>query len=193
MAHETIISGGTLVDGTGADTRKADIAIDEGKITRIGDLSGEQAGQTIDATGKLVTPGFIDLHTHLDAQIGWDPEMRPSSYHGVTTALIGNCGVTFAPCGVENRRYLAELMEAVEDIAADAIIDGLPWNWTTFGEYLDTVQSLDPTLNVVGMCGHSAIRFEAMGDKSCDEGVQADKGELARIVDLVKESVEGGA
>ena len=193
MAHETIISGGTVIDGTGAEARKADVAIDNGRISSIGDLSGEQAGNTIDASGKLVTPGFVDLHTHLDAQIGWDPEMRPSSYHGVTTALIGNCGVTFAPCSRDNRQYLAELMEAVEDIAADAIIDGLPWNWTTFGEYLDTVQSLRPTLNVVGMCGHSAIRFEAMGDKSCDEGVQADERELQRIVDLVKESVEGGA
>lgn len=193
MAHETIISGGTVIDGTGAEARKADVAIDNGRISSIGELSGEQAGNTIDASGKIVTPGFVDLHTHLDAQIGWDPEMRPSSYHGVTTALIGNCGVTFAPCSRDNRQYLAELMEAVEDIAANAIIDGLPWNWTTFGEYLDTVQSLRPTLNVVGMCGHSAIRFEAMGDKSCDEGVQADDRELQRIVDLVKESVEGGA
>ena len=193
MSHETIISGGTLIDGSGAEAREADVAVDGGRISRIGDLSGEQAANTIDATGKLVTPGFVDLHTHLDAQIGWDPEMRPSSYHGVTTALIGNCGVTFAPCGAENRRYLAELMEAVEDIAANAIIDGLPWNWESFGEYLDTVQSLRPALNVVGMCGHSAIRFEAMGDKSCDEGVQADDRELQRIVDLVKESVEGGA
>ena len=193
MSHSLIISGGTLVDGSGAEPRKADVAVDDGLVSRIGDLSDVQAERTIDATDKIVTPGFVDLHTHLDAQIGWDPEMRPSSYHGVTTALIGNCGVTFAPCGEDNRRYLAELMEAVEDIAADAIMDGLPWNWTSFGEYLDTVQSLRPALNVVGMCGHSAIRFEAMGDKSCDEGVQADERELARIVELVKESVEGGA
>ncbi len=193
MSHSMLISGGTLVDGTGAEPRKADVAIDDGLISRVGDLSDAQAEHTIDATGKLVTPGFVDLHTHLDAQIGWDPEMRPSSYHGVTTALIGNCGVTFAPCAEENRAYLAKLMEAVEDIAANAIMDGLPWNWTSFGEYLDTLQSLRPTLNVVGMCGHSAIRFEAMGDKSCDEGVQADDRELKRIVELVKESVEGGA
>ena len=193
MSHSMIISGGTLVDGTGAEPRKADVAVDDGVISRVGDLSDTEAEQTIDATGKLVTPGFVDLHTHLDAQIGWDPEMRPSSYHGVTTALIGNCGVTFAPCAEDNRSYLAKLMEAVEDIAADAIMDGLPWNWTSFGEYLDSLQTLRPALNVVGMCGHSAIRFEAMGDKSCDEGVQADDRELKRIVELVKESVEGGA
>ena len=193
MSHTMIISGGTLVDGTGAEPRKADVAVDDGVISRVGDLSEVEAERTIDATGKLVTPGFVDLHTHLDAQIGWDPEMRPSSYHGVTTALIGNCGVTFAPCAEDNRSYLAKLMEAVEDIAADAIMDGLPWNWTSFGEYLDCLQTLRPALNVVGMCGHSAIRFEAMGDKSCDEGVQADDRELKRIVELVKESVEGGA
>lgn len=194
MDHELLITGGTVIDGTGAAARKADIAVDNGRITRIGDLTDAEAAERIDATGKIVTPGFVDLHTHLDAQIGWDPEMRPSSYHGVTTALIGNCGVTFAPVGGGDKpRYLAELMEAVEDIAADAIMDGLPWNWASFGEYLDTVQSLNPALNVVGMAGHSAIRFEAMGDKSCDEGVQADDRELARIVELVRESVAEGA
>ncbi len=193
MVHDTIISGGTLIDGTGADAKRADVAIDDGRISRIGELSEASAKRTLDATGKIVTPGFIDLHTHLDAQIGWEPEMRPSSYHGVTTALIGNCGVTFAPCAEDNRRYLAKLMEAVENIAADAIMDGLPWNWTSFGEYLDSVQALRPALNVVGLVGHSAIRFEAMGDKSCDEGVQADDQELAHIVHLVKESVAGGA
>ena len=193
MSHETIISGGTVVDGSGAAPKRADVAIDNGRISRVGDLAGQEAKQTIDATDKLVTPGFVDLHTHLDAQIGWEPEMRPSSYHGVTTALIGNCGVTFAPCAENNRRYLAKLMEAVENIAADAIMDGLPWNWTSFGEYLDSVQALRPALNVVGLVGHSAIRFEAMGDKSCDEGVQADDKELAHIVALVKQSVEEGA
>ena len=193
MSHETIISGGTVVDGSGAAPKRADVAIDNGRISRVGDLAGQEAERTIDATDKLVTPGFVDLHTHLDAQIGWEPEMRPSSYHGVTTALIGNCGVTFAPCAENNRRYLAKLMEAVENIAADAIMDGLPWNWTSFGEYLDSVQALRPALNVVGLVGHSAIRFEAMGDKSCDEGVQADDKELAHIVALVKQSVEEGA
>ncbi len=193
MTHDLIITGGTVIDGTGAAGRKADVAVDGGRISRIGDLTGVAAGRTIDATGKLVTPGFIDLHTHLDAQVGWDPAMRPSSFHGVTTALIGNCGVSFAPVDPDKKRYLAELMEAVENIAADAIIDGLPWNWSSYGEYLDAVQSFRPALNVVGLAGHSAIRFEAMGDKSCNEGVQADDKELARIVELVKQSVAEGA
>ncbi len=193
MVHDLIISGGTVVDGSGAEPVKADVAVDGGRITRIGDLGDAEAGRRIDAAGQLVTPGFVDLHTHLDAQVGWDPEMRSSSYHGVTTALIGNCGVTFAPVGEKNRRYLAELMEAVEDIAADAIMDGLPWDWTSYGEYLDTVQALQPALNVVGLAGHSAIRFEAMGDKSMDEGVQASDEELETITRLVRESVEQGA
>ena len=193
MTHELIISGGTVVDGTGSEPFQADLAIDNGRITRVGDLSGVASGNTIDAAGKLVTPGFVDLHTHLDAQVGWEPEMKSSSYHGVTTALIGNCGVTFAPVSKKNHRYLAELMEAVEDIAADAIMDGLPWDWTSYGDYLDTVQTLKPSLNVVGMAGHSPIRLEAMGDRSMDEGVQADDAELEHICRLVRESVEQGA
>jgi N-acyl-D-amino-acid deacylase len=193
MNHDVIISGANVVDGTGAEPVRADIAIDGDKISRVGDLSDASAARTIDATGKIVTPGFIDLHTHLDAQVGWDPEMKSSSYHGVTTALIGNCGVTFAPVSKPNHRLLAELMEAVEDIAADAIMDGLPWNWTSYGEYLDAVDSLAPVLNVVGLAGHSSIRLEAMGDKSMDEGVQASDDELDHITRLVQQSVEEGA
>jgi N-acyl-D-amino-acid deacylase len=193
MNHDTLITGGTLLDGSGAAAQRADIAIDKGRITRIGDLSGAQAATTIDARGKLVTPGFVDLHTHLDAQIGWDPEVRSSTYHGVTTALIGNCGVTFAPVSAANRRYLAELMQAVEDISADAIMDGLPWSWTSYGGYLDAMQALQPTLNMVGLAGHSAIRFEAMGDRSMDEGVQADEQQLAHIIAMVRQSVSEGA
>ena len=193
MEHDLIISGGTMVDGSGAEGIRADVAVKDGRISRIGDMSGDTAKETIDATDKVVTPGFVDLHTHLDAQIGWDPMMTSTSYHGVTTALIGNCGVTFAPCGPKNRRYLAELMEAVEDIAADAIMDGLPWDWTSYGEYLDSVQALKPALNVVGLVGHSSVRYEAMGDRSMDEGAQPDDKELKYIAQMVKESMEGGA
>ena len=193
MSHEMIISGGTVVDGSGADGFKADVAIDNGKISRIGDLTGEQAAKTIDATDRIVTPGFVDLHTHLDAQVGWDPQMSSSSYHGVTTALIGNCGVTFAPVSKKNHRYLAELMEAVEDIAADAIMQGLPWTWESYGEYLDCIETLNPALNVVGLAGHSSIRLEAMGDRSMDEDAQPDDKELAHITQMVKQSMEEGA
>ena len=144
---------------------KADVAIDNGKISRIGDLTGEQAAKTIDATDRIVTPGFVDLHTHLDAPVGWDPQMSSSSYHGVTTALIGNCGVTFAPVTKKNHRYLAERMEAVEDIAADAIMDGL-LELESYGEYLDCIESLNPALNVVGLVGHSAFDSKLWATKA---------------------------
>jgi N-acyl-D-aspartate/D-glutamate deacylase len=182
-----------VIDGSGSEAKRVDVAVSNGRIARIGDLSADSAAQVINAAGKVVTPGFVDLHTHLDAQVGWDPLMSSSSYHGVTTAMIGNCGVTFAPCSPNNRRYLAELMESVEDIAADAIMDGLPWDWTSYGEYLDSVQALRPALNVVGLAGHSAIRYEAMGDRSMDEDVQASSKELDHIGQMVKQSLEEGA
>ncbi len=193
MNHDLIISGGTVIDGSGAPAARADVAVDEGRISRIGDLAGTTAAKTIDATGMLVTPGFVDLHTHLDAQVGWDPLLRSSSYHGVTTALIGNCGVTFAPVAVEHRAILAKLMEAVEDISADAIMDGLPWNWTSYGGYLDALQSLRPALNIVGLVGHSSVRYEAMGERSMDEDAQPSDVELDSIVRMVRESVAEGA
>lgn len=196
MAHEMIIRGGTVIDGTGADARDADLAIDDGRITHVsspGDLDEVEAATVIDAEGKLVTPGFVDVHTHLDAQIGWDPMMQSSSYHGVTTVLLGNCGVTFAPLTAPNRRYMAEMMEAVEDISADAIMDGLPWNWESYGEYLDSIQALGPTLNVVGMAGHSPIRYDVMGDRSLDEGEQPTDDELQQMTDIVRRSIDEGA
>ena len=191
-----IIRHGTVVDGSGASQRAADVAIDDGRITHVaapGELDGVDAETVIDAAGKLVTPGFVDVHTHLDAQIGWDPQLTSSSYHGVTTVLLGNCGVTFAPISKPNRRYMAELMEAVEDIAADAIMDGLPWNWESYGEYLDSIQDLGPALNVVGMAGHSPIRYDAMGDRSLDEGEQPTDDELKEIASVVRRSMEEGA
>ena len=118
-----------------------------------------------DDDGDVVTPGFIDLHTHLDAQIGWDPMLTPISWHGVTTALMGNCGVTFAPCKKADRKFLAEMMENVEDIPREAILDGLPWDWETYGEYLDSIEKLRPAINVAGMVGHGATRFYVMGHR----------------------------
>ncbi|MGA0840655.1 MAG: amidohydrolase family protein [Pseudomonadales bacterium] len=187
MDHDLIIRGGTIIDGSGAAGYRADLAIDNGRITRIGDLADASAARVIDATNRIVTPGFVDLHTHLDAQVGWDPLLRSSCYHGVTTALIGNCGVTFAPVSPVNRPKIAKLMEAVEDISADAIIDGLPWDWTSYGGYLDALQSLRPALNLVGLVGHSSIRYEAMGERSMDEDAQPNEAELGAIVRMVRE------
>ena len=125
MMYDIVIRGGAIVDGTGREPYMGDVAIREGVIVALGKVDGD-ARQVIDANGQMVTPGFIDIHTHLDAQIGWDPDMTPVSWHGVTTALIGNCGVTFAPCKPEDRQLLAGIMESVEDIPRNAILAGLP-------------------------------------------------------------------
>ena len=193
MAHDIIIRGGTVVDGTGAAGFRADVAIDVDRITAVGDLTGQTAAREIDATGQVVTPGFVDLHTHLDAQVGWDPLMTSASWQGVTTALIGNCGVSFAPVAPQDRPYLAELMESVEDIPREAIRDGLPWDWQTYPEYLDSVQRMQPALNIVGLVGQCAIRYHVMGERSMDEDAVATKEELARMGDIMAEAVAGGA
>lgn len=193
MAHDLIIRGGTVIDGTGAPGVPADVAVDGDRITAVGDLSSETGSRVIDAAGLVVSPGFVDLHTHLDAQIGWDPFMTSASWQGVTTALIGNCGVSFAPVAPENRPYLAELMESVEDIPREAIHDGLPWDWQTYPEYLDSVQRMRPALNVVGLVGQCAIRYHVMGDRSMDEDAVATKDELAMMSDIMAEAVAGGA
>lgn len=190
MSHDLIIKNGLIVDGTGSEPYMGDILIDEGKITAIGKVDG-QAEQELNADGAVVSPGFIDLHTHLDAQVGWDPFLRPSSQHGVTTALMGNCAVTFAPCKPEDREFLATMMERVEDIPREAILSGLPWDWETYGEYLDSVEKMQPAINLTGMVGHSAARYYVMGDRGIDENPNAE--EIAQIARLVGQSVRDGA
>jgi N-acyl-D-aspartate/D-glutamate deacylase len=190
MSHEIVIKGGTIVDGTGAEPLAADLAIDDGRITAIGsDLGGGR--EVIDARGLTVTPGFVDLHTHLDAQIGWDPDLTPVSWHGVTTALLGNCGVTFAPCKPTDRELLAGMMETVEDIPRNAILTGLPWNWEDYGGYLDAIEKLNPGINVAGMVGHCAVRFYVMGERAVEE--QATEAERRRMAEIVGESIDRGA
>ena len=134
-----LIRGGTVVDGTGAPARRADVAIVNDHIVDIAPNIVGTASRVIDATDRVVTPGFVDIHTHLDAQLAWDPIGSSSCYHGITSVVMGNCGVTFAPCKPEDREYLAEMMESVEDIPRDAILDGLAWDWVTYGEYLASV------------------------------------------------------
>ena len=190
MAHDIVIRGGELVDGTGADPVQGDLAIDDGLITAVGEVGGK-GKQEIDAGGLAVTPGFVDLHTHLDAQIGWDPQMTPVSWHGVTTALLGNCGVTFAPCKPQDVELLAAMMETVEDIPKNAILTGLPWDWEDYGGYLDAIERLEPALNVAGMVGHCAVRFYVMGERAVEE--QATPEERKRMADIVAQSIDGGA
>jgi len=190
MAHDLVIRNGQIVDGSGNSSFMGDVAIDNDLITEVGTV--ESTGhREIDADGSLVTPGFIDLHTHLDAQIGWDPLLTPISWHGITTALMGNCGVTFAPCKKADRVFLAEMMENVEDIPREAILDGLPWDWESYGEYLDSIEKLRPAINVAGMAGHGATRFYVMGHRGIDENPNA--SEIAEIAALAGASVRQGA
>jgi len=190
MAHDVVIRGGNVVDGTGEVPYQADIAIDGDRISEIGVVS-EQGREEIQAEGLNVSPGFIDLHTHLDAQIGWDPQVTSVSWHGVTTALLGNCGVTFAPCKETDREFLAGMMETVEDIPKDAILHGLPWNWESYGGYLDALESLGPSINICGLVGHCATRFYVMGERAVEEPATAD--EIRQIAELAGQSVKEGA
>ena len=190
MTHDIVIRGGEIVDGTGAEPIRGDLAIDDGVITAVGNVEGS-GREEIDATGHMVTPGFVDIHTHLDAQIGWDSKLTSVTWHGVTTALLGNCGVTFAPCKPEDREFLAGMMETVEDIPKHAILTGLPWDWEFYGGYLDSLDTLNPMINVAGLVGHCAIRFYVMGERSVEEPATSD--EIKQIAELAARSVREGA
>jgi N-acyl-D-aspartate/D-glutamate deacylase len=190
MSHDLVIRGGTVVDGTGTEPFLADVAIEGEQIVEIGKVGGK-GKREIEAGGLTVSPGFIDLHTHLDAQIGWDPQVTSVSWHGVTTALLGNCGVTFAPCKVSDREFLAEMMEAVEDIPKNAILQGLPWTWESYGGYLEALEALKPSINICGLVGHCAIRFYVMGERAVEE--PATEEEIRRIAELAGQSVQEGA
>ena len=194
MSYDLVIRGGTIVDGTGAKPVAGDVAIRGDRIVEVGEIDDGQAqgARTIDASGKHVTPGFVDIHTHLDAQIAWDPIASSSCYHGVTSVVLGNCGVTFAPCKPEDRDYLAKLMESVEDIPAASIKDGLPWSWETYGEYLEAIASMPKGVNVGGMVGHCAVRYHAMAERSLDE-TPAGQADIERMQALVDEAIGSGA
>ena len=190
MEHDLIIKNGNIIDGTGSAAYSGDVSIKDGVITEIGEINGD-AAEIIDAEGMTVSPGFVDIHTHLDAQIGWDPEMTPICWHGVTTALIGNCGLTFAPCKPDDIELLAGMMETVEDIPKQAILSGLSWNWEHYGQYLDMLEELKPSLNVAGLVGHCAVRYYVMGDRSFDE--QATDAEKQQMADIVEKAMKDGA
>lgn len=190
MKHDLVIRNGRIVDGSGAEAFEGDVAVQGDTITGLGEVL-EQGVREIDAAGAVVTPGFIDTHTHLDGQIGWDPQLTPASWHGVTTVLMGNCGVTFAPVRGEDRERLAEMMESVEDIPRQAILSGLPWDWSSYGEYLDSITKKRPSLNVMGLVGHATARFYVMGERAIDE--QPTDDEIQQIASLVGRSVKEGA
>ena len=190
MSHDLVIRDGLIVDGSGAAAYRGDVAVEAGKIVAVGKVS-EKGQREIQADGNAITPGFVDLHTHFDAQAAWDPLLTPASNHGVTTALIGNCGVTFAPCKPADRETLAGIMETVEDIPKDAILGGLAWDWVSYGEYLDSVERLNPAINLAGLVGHCASRYYVMGERAIDG--QPTEDEIKQIAALVGQSVRDGA
>ncbi len=190
MAHDLVIRNGNLIDGTGGAPFRGDLAIDGDTISVLGQVDSP-GRREIDAAGHAVTPGFVDIHTHLDAQIGWDPYLTPISWHGVTTALLGNCGVTFAPVRPNDAGTLAGMMETVEDIPRDAILNGLPWNWESYGGYLDSLEDSNPAINVAGLVGHCAIRYYVMGERAVEE--QPTESELTRMAEVVGQSISDGA
>ena len=193
MGHDIVITGGAVVDGTGAPAVRADVGIDGDRITEVGTVDTTGAHRRIEAEGRYVTPGFVDAHTHLDAQVGWDSMLTSSCWHGVTSVVMGNCGVTFAPVRPNDHEYLAEIMESVEDIPAGSILEGLPWDWETYGEYLASLDERPLGLNVGGLIGHCALRYYAMGERSLDEGEDPTDDELALMTDLVDEAMTAGA
>ena len=186
-----VIRGGTVIDGSGGDPYEADLSVSGGRISAIG-KGLPKGGEEIDARGLLVTPGFIDLHTHYDAQVTWSNRVTPSSWNGVTTAMIGNCGVGFAPCLPEQRDMLVKLMEGVEDIPEVVLTEGLPWNWQTFEDYLDALGAREYDLDVVTQVPHAALRVYVMGQRGVDrEPANAkDRAEMAR---LAAAGVQAGA
>jgi N-acyl-D-amino-acid deacylase len=163
--HDTVIRGGTILDGTGAEAFTGDIAIDGGKLIEVGGKAGP-AKREIDANGLLVTPGWVDVHTHYDGQATWDPVLAPSSWHGVTTILFGNCGVGFAPVRKEHRSGLIDLMEAVEDIPGTALHEGLDWEWESFPDFLDALDRMPRTIDIGAQIPHHPLRVYVMGERA---------------------------
>ncbi|HTU37060.1 MAG TPA: amidohydrolase family protein [Acidimicrobiales bacterium] len=189
--HDLIIKGGTVVDGTGADARTADIAVDSGRITDVGQVEGG-ATQVIDADGLLVTPGWVDVHTHYDGQATWDSELAPSSWHGVTTLVMGNCGVGFAPALPDRHDWLIGLMEGVEDIPGTALAEGIEWEWETFPQYLDALEKRRWTVDVGTQVPHGAVRAYVMGDRGArNEAATAEDIDAMRAI--VLEALQAGA
>jgi len=188
--HDLVIRGGTVIDGSGAAATTADVAIDGETIVEVGNVSGT-AKREIDAAGALVTPGFVDIHTHYDGQATWDNHLAPSSWHGVTTVIMGNCGVGFAPVHDRDHDRLIELMEGVEDIPGAALHEGLAWNWNSFAEYLDAVEAVPHDIDVGAQVPHGALRLHVMGERGARREA-ATPEDIAAMADLAREAIEAG-
>ena len=192
--NELVIRNGTVVDGTGADRRVADVAIEGDTIAAI-ETPGTigLSRREIDADGLLVTPGWVDIHTHYDGQVTWDPDVAPSSVNGVTSILLGNCGVGFAPVRPDQHQFLIELLEGVEDIPGTALSEGMTWGWESFPEYLDLLDRLRWTVDVGTQVPHAALRTYVMGDRGADVEAAASADEIERMSQLCEEAIRAGA
>ena len=189
--YDLIIENGLIYDGRGNKPFKADIAIRDKKIVKIG-LIKEDSKQRIDADGKIVTPGFVDIHTHYDGQATWDPYLRPSTYHGVTTVVMGNCGVGFSPCKPDQRDWLIGLMEGVEDIPGTALHEGIDWEWESFPEYLDALEKKPFAIDVGTQIPHGAVRAYVMGERGINHEI-ATPEEIGEMKKIVQEAIKAGA
>ena len=189
--YDLIIKNGLIYDGKGSEPFEADIGISEDKIVAIGKIE-ENSIETIDAKGKIVTPGFVDIHTHYDGQVTWDPYLRPSTYHGVTTVVMGNCGVGFSPCKPDQRDWLIGLMEGVEDIPGTALHEGIDWEWESFPEYLDALEKKPLAIDVGTQIPHGAVRAYVMGERGINHE-EASEDEINKMKEIVREAVEAGA
>jgi N-acyl-D-aspartate/D-glutamate deacylase len=188
--HDLIIRAAEICDGSGQARYRGDIAIRDGRIAALGAVDGP-ARRTIDADGLIAAPGFVDVHTHYDCQVSWDPALTPSSWHGITTVVMGNCGFSIAPCRTAHRDLLMEMLLYVEGMPTEALRAGIRWEWETFPDYLDTVERSRPAINTAAFVGHSALRYFVMGDAATERA--ASDAELARMRALVREAMEAGA
>ena len=188
---DLIIKNGLVYDGKGSEPFKADLAISNEKIVEIGKIE-DKGRKVIDAEGKIVTPGFVDIHTHYDGQVTWDPYLRPSTYHGVTTVVMGNCGVGFSPCKPDQRDWLIGLMEGVEDIPGTALHEGIDWEWESFPEYLDALEKKPLAIDVGTQIPHGAVRAYVMGERGINHE-EASSEEIEEMKQIVQEAVKAGA
>src|SRR5512144_2188374 len=188
---DLVIRGGVVVDGTGAEPFDADIAVAGGRIVAVGNVPGG-AREEIAATGHVVTPGFVDIHTHYDGQVTWENRLVSSSFHGVTTVVMGNCGVGFAPCRPDQHEMLIRLMEGIEDIPHPVLAEGIPWTWESYPQYLDFLAARRYDMDICGYVPHAPVRVYVMGQRGADREPAA-AAELQQMSHLVRDAMQAGA